>query len=198
MALSARLHCPRRLPHRSAGGEAREGRAEAEAHGGLVGEGEAVAERGGARVGRGMGHPALQAGAVYAAVRVGRLVECRALCEPVEGWVWVSCGDTGALLRDLARMELEGLRSPLATTGGELLDALQVEHACLSGTLEGAYEVHYSNPLEGLAKLVRLGARRAEYRGGRLIADLTGLHVEDLLREGLVPLTWRGRRPSSG
>ncbi|MEM4563667.1 MAG: hypothetical protein QXI55_07060 [Thermofilum sp.] len=134
-------------------------------------------------------------GVVYAALRAAvGLKECVALHEPVEGWVWVRCPDVGALLRDCARVVSRGGDpSPLVTAGGQLVDVLELDRVDLSGVLRGEVEVACleGHPLAALGKLVELRASRVLYREGRLVADVTGLHVEALVSRGLIPAVWR-------
>lgn len=108
--------------------------------------------------------------------------------------MWVRCPDVGALLRDYARVAASG-EDPghLVTASGERVDALELERADLSGSLKGEVSVVClrSGPLAALGKLIELGARRAYFGGGELRADLTGVHVEVLTREGLVPAVWK-------
>lgn len=134
----------------------------------------------------------------YAALKAGRgLRECIALHEPVEGWVWIRCPDVGAMLRECARILSAGKEpGPLVTASGEAVNVLELDRADLSGVLKGEGEVMCTrdHPLAALRRLVELGARRVLYREGRLIADLTGLHIETLVREGLIPAFWRKTR----
>ncbi|MEM1632401.1 MAG: hypothetical protein QXM99_07090 [Thermofilum sp.] len=131
----------------------------------------------------------------YAALKAAAgLKECVALHVPVDGWVWVRCPDVGALLRDCVRIVSRGGDlGLLATAGGQLVDVLDLDRADLSGVLRGEVEVAYleEHPLAALGKLVELRASRVLYREGRLVADVTGLHVEALVSRGLIPAVWR-------
>lgn len=136
---------------------------------------------------------------IYACVRaLGGLEECEPLCEPVEGWVWIRCEDVGALMRDLARMISRGCDAGYALTArGEALDVLELDKADLSGSLSGEVEFVCGDPLKAFAKLVELGAERVSYSEGRLVAVLSGVQLEAVLREGIVPIVWRRAVPGS-
>jgi hypothetical protein len=132
--------------------------------------------------------------ALYVAMKLGREpVECRFLHNPVDGWAWMCCPDLGALLREVARSLLSGLKPSIATPRGPL-DPLKAE-ACLSELedprLEGCFEVL----VEGRrpTELLELGASSVAWRPGSPIAtaSFNGARVVALLEQGFVPLVWR-------
>jgi len=135
--------------------------------------------------------------ALYVAVKLGREpVECRPLHSPVDGWAWMRCPDLGALLREVARSLLSGLKPSIATPRGPL-DPLKAE-ACLSELedprLEGCFEVL----VEGRrpTELLELGASSVAWRPGSPIAtaSFNGARAVALLERGFVPLVWKERR----
>ncbi|MCS7104989.1 MAG: hypothetical protein NZ954_05430 [Thermofilaceae archaeon] len=130
---------------------------------------------------------------IYACVRaLGDFEECEVLCEPVDGWIWVRCEDVGALMRTLARLISKG-RDPgyVYTVKGEAVDVFELDKADLSGLLDGEVLFTCKDPTRAIMKLIKLGAKRATYREGVLVAVLNNVQIEEVLREGIVPVVWR-------
>lgn len=130
---------------------------------------------------------------IYACVRaLGDFEECEVLSEPVDGWVWVRCEDVGALMRTLARLISKG-RDPgyVYTVKGEAFDVLELDKADLSGFLDGEVLFTCRDPTRAITKLIELGAKRATYSEGMLVAVLNNVQIEEVLREGIVPVVWR-------
>lgn len=130
---------------------------------------------------------------IYVAARLGRApVECRTLHEPVDGWAWIECSDAGALLRDVARAVAEGFDASLSLPSGPL-DPLRVDEFAremADPILNGVFVILC--PGRDFAELVRLGARRIEWRQGwRYVrAQFRGARVVELLRRKFIPVVW--------
>jgi hypothetical protein len=132
--------------------------------------------------------------ALYVAMKLGREpVECRPLHRPVDGWAWMFCPDLGALLREVARSLLSGLKPLVATPRGPL-DPLEAEvrlGELEDPQLDGRFEVL----VEGRrpTELLELGASSLAWGPGSPIAtaSFNGTSAVALLERGFVPLVWR-------
>lgn len=122
-------------------------------------------------------------------------VECRALHEPINGWVWLECPGVSGLLRDVVYSLRLG-KTPVLMTPSGLLDPLRVEE-CLGElekpVLRGCVElaINPRNP----GALFEYAVKAVFRRNGSATVCFEEAPLDVIVKQGHVPLIWLMARP---